>query len=534
MSLFDKEFYPTPADLARKMAAPYANRLSTARILEPSAGNGAILDAISEGITYTYTAKNGIKHELEARPDRKRIYAIERNDELRLILQQKGYRLLASDFLTYRPDHHFDLAIMNPPFSNGDEHLLHAWDILHHGDIACLLNAETVRNPYTATRRRLAAIIAEHGTAEELGPVFRHADNPTDVEVVLVRLHKDRPAKGEFSLSPGNLSQEQTPDFGQLAGSGDSLQVSNGLEAYLRAWALTKESAADFIRAFQRLRLYADAFLRQEENQSSSFNEESRNLYVLLLKDLLGPNTEQTAESAYDHFLDIAKDQAWNQIISQMGLEKYMTGSMKRTMVDFRNAQAAAELNKENIMQLFRMLMGSIGNIMEQCVVDVYDLFTRFYDGNTSCTEGWKTNKRFEANRKIIIPGCVSAGFMPEKYGYHEYFDTGYGASSNLDDIDKAMCWITGTSFEKLDDESCRNNPMGFQRMLEESVPGRTIAATIRSTRVGDQDWQESNFFKVKCFKKGTVHLFFKDEGLWAAFNQRVNKGKNQLGMAEK
>lgn len=483
MSLFDKEFYPTPAELARKMAAPYANRLSTARILEPSAGNGAILDAISEGITYTYTAKNGIKHELEA-----------------------------------RPDHHFDLTIMNPPFSNGDEHLLHAWDILHHGDIACLLNAETVRNPCTATRRRLAAIIAEHGTAEELGPVFRHADNPTNVEVMLVRLHKDRPAKGEFSLSPGNLSQEQTPDFGQLAGSGDSLQVSNGLEAYLRAWALTKESAADFIRAFQRLRLYADAFLRQEENQSSSFNEESRNLYVLLLKDLLGPNTEQTAESAYDHFLDIAKDQAWNQIISQMGLEKYMTGSMKRTMVDFRNAQAAAELNKENIMQLFRMLMGSIGNIMEQCVVDVYDLFTRFYDGNTSCTEGWKTNKRFEANRKIIIPGCVSAGFMPEKYGYHEYFNTEYGASSNLDDIDKAMCWITGTSFEKLDDES---------------VPGRTIAATIRSTRVGDQDWQESNFFKVKCFKKGTVHLFFKDEGLWAAFNQRVNKGKNQLGMAE-
>lgn len=532
MSLFNTEFYPTPKHIALRMAAPYADRLATARILEPSAGAGAILEAVTGGIPYTYTAKNGTRHELEGKADSRRVYAIERNDELRLILQQKGYRLLSSDFLTYEPDHHFDLILMNPPFSCGDKHLLHAWEILHHGDVACLLNAETLRNPCTASRRRLAALIAEHGSAEELGPAFKNADNPTDVEVTLVRLHKDRPEVSEFAMPAGGFSPEQTPDFGTIAGSGDTVAVSNGLDAYLRAWAMTKLAAADFIRSFQKLRLYADAFLKQAGDQSCQMHEDSANIYVLLLKDLLGRNDESTAEGAYDHFIDEAKNVAWNRIISEMGLEKYMTGAMRETMLAFRTAQASAELNKENIMQLFRLLMANIGNIMDKCVVDVYDLFTRFYDGNTSCTEGWKTNKQFKANRKIVIPNCTDAGFMPQKYGYNEYFRPAYDAEQRLEDIDKAMCWLTGRPFDKLDRKP-RRNPVDFDRFLREDATDMTIAATLESVRVGDQDWHESAFFKVRAFKKGTVHLFFKDESLWARFNQAVNKGKNLVGSAE-
>lgn len=524
MSLFDPEFYPTPKEIAIRMAVPYAERLQTARILEPSAGNGAILEAITSSIPFTHTSKDGRKYTLEAKADRKRIYAIEKDPELKLILQQKGYRLLADDFLTYVPDHHFDLIIMNPPFSHGDRHLLHAWEVLHHGDIACLLNTETIRNPYTATRQRLAALIAEHGNVEQLGAAFKHADNTTDVDVVLVRLHKERPADSQFSLNGGTFTKENTPDFGTLAAGSSQVEVSRGLDAYLRAWAMTKEKAADFIRAFQQLRLYADAFLKQtEEENRYAFHDNSQNIYVLLLKDLLGRNDENTAEQAYDHFIDEAKHTAWNRIISEMGLEKYMTGAMQETMRTFRAAQASAELNKANIMQLFQMLMASIGNIMDRCVSDVYDLFTNYYDGNTSCEEGWKTNKRYKANRKVIIPCCAEAGFMPQKYGYDKFFTTNY--LRRLEDIDKAMCWLTGQNYEKLDDKPCQN----ITGPGPEQARTMTIDATIRSIRVGDQDWHESAFFRVKAFKKGTVHLEFKDEALWAKFNQTVNKDKNQL-----
>ena len=50
---------------------------------------------------------------------------------------------------------------------------------------------------------------------------------------------------------------------------------------------------------------------------------------------------------------------------------------------------------------------------------------------------------------------------------------------------------------------------------------------------MGDQGWHESAFFRVKAFKKGTIHLEFKDEALWAKFNLTVNKGKNIIGDTE-
>ena len=60
-----------------------------------------------------------------------------------------------------------------------------------------------------------------------------------------------------------------------------------------------------------------------------------------------------------------------------------------------------------------------------------------------------------------------------------------------------------------------------------------TIETAIQCIPVGDQDWHESAFFRVKAFKKGTVHLEFKDEALWTKFNLTVNQGKNQIGTGE-
>ena len=80
---------------------------------------------------------------------------------------------------------------MNPPFSQGAKHLLRAWDFLHAGEIVCLLNQETIDNPYTEVRKRLAKLIADHGTVETLGPVFSKAERATDVHVAMVYLKKE-------------------------------------------------------------------------------------------------------------------------------------------------------------------------------------------------------------------------------------------------------------------------------------------------------------------------------------------------------
>lgn len=50
---------------------------------------------------------------------------------------------------------------MNPPFSNADEHILKAWEIMEEGDIVALCNSETLRNLCSGKRKALAELVAD-------------------------------------------------------------------------------------------------------------------------------------------------------------------------------------------------------------------------------------------------------------------------------------------------------------------------------------------------------------------------------------
>ena len=131
---FDPEFFPTPRPVIEKMLA----RVSTdARyFLDPSAGRGDIAEAIKghlEGYGWN-------RREVQ-------VDCIEQSPELCAILQGKELPIVGTDWLTYDGVNYYDAIVMNPPFATGAQHLLRAWDFIHSGEIVCLLNAETLRNP---------------------------------------------------------------------------------------------------------------------------------------------------------------------------------------------------------------------------------------------------------------------------------------------------------------------------------------------------------------------------------------------------
>lgn len=526
MNLFDPEFYPTPPEVIEYMLRPYAETLDQATILEPSAGNGAILDFLcNTGVTVTYDFRGHLlTHEKKAKPER--VYCIEKCPDLQMILQQKKYRVLASDFLTFVPEHRFNLIVMNPPFSDGDKHLLHAWDILSGGDIVCLLNAETINNPFSASRKRLVSIIEQNnGSTEYIGKAFHAADNPTDVEVVIVRLHKEA-KEDPFNIDTSGFAAEKTPDFAEMAASSDLPEQSSRLDAYIRCWDLTKGAAAELIRAYGRFAFYAKAFIGENSNGKAE------NIGTQLLKELGEMRYgSQSMADVYNKFIDHAKSNAWGVIFDQIGLGKYMTTGLQKKLDEFRTAQGAVSITKENIFALFRFIMSNISGIMDQSVIEVYDMFTRFFKGNTSYDEGWKTNKRYKCNRKVILPNAVEAGYKPQVYGYDPYYSLSYFArygNGNLGDIDKAMCWLSGRDYNSL-----YNKIEAGPGVRASSTPDYSLEAAVTTIPVGDQGWHESAFFRIKAFKKGTVHLEFKDEDLWNRFNITVNQGKNMLGEAE-
>ena len=142
-----KNFYPTPKNLIKKMVSKIV-KIREISILEPSAGRGDIIEYI----------QNNQKEIFCYRTELKEIDCIEKNENLQRILTGKNFRLIADDFLIFDTYKSYDLIIMNPPFENGDKHLLKAISLFEKsggGQIICLLNAETLKNPYSVYRKDL-------------------------------------------------------------------------------------------------------------------------------------------------------------------------------------------------------------------------------------------------------------------------------------------------------------------------------------------------------------------------------------------
>ncbi len=74
---------------------------------------------------------------------------------------------------------------MNPPFADGAKHVLKAWEILFDGEIVAILNAETLKNPYSKERKLLFKLIEQYGEVEYLQQIFAgvDAERQTNVEI---------------------------------------------------------------------------------------------------------------------------------------------------------------------------------------------------------------------------------------------------------------------------------------------------------------------------------------------------------------
>lgn len=113
-------YFPTPKTIVEQMI-DLADIHDGEMILEPSAGNGNILDDIA-----AYIQDNSITADIQA---------IECNYSLREIVGLKGYNLVGDDFLEYARYNHYDKIIMNPPFEKNQDikHVEHAYRCLKAG-----------------------------------------------------------------------------------------------------------------------------------------------------------------------------------------------------------------------------------------------------------------------------------------------------------------------------------------------------------------------------------------------------------------
>ena len=191
-----KDYYPTPPALAAELLAGlkidgHSIEYAGGPILEPSAGSGDLARAIEKAAGIAYNS-NGTRDKYRPGNDylleALQLDCIEQSAALRATLKENGFRVIHDDFLTFTPRAHYKAIIMNPPFSEGARHLLHALHIMERGgEVRCILNAETIRNPCTNERKELAALLNKYNARITYKQdAFTHAARKTAVEVALV------------------------------------------------------------------------------------------------------------------------------------------------------------------------------------------------------------------------------------------------------------------------------------------------------------------------------------------------------------
>jgi phospholipid N-methyltransferase len=150
-------FFPTPPEVAAQViAAADLDPASEPLVLEPSAGQGSLVDAL---LTAVPTAR---PHLVEADPW---------NAEL---LRRRGWNVHEGDFLGFQAPQPYDAVVMNPPFSLATDrkayitHIRHAWGMLaDHG----VLVAVAPRGFTFASDRRSREFLLEVQTYGEWSPL---------------------------------------------------------------------------------------------------------------------------------------------------------------------------------------------------------------------------------------------------------------------------------------------------------------------------------------------------------------------------
>jgi hypothetical protein len=489
------ELYPTPKKVIDKMLERITIEPST--ILEPSAGKGDLLNGIIN--------KFGNSLEFGRRYRDLDVYYMEKDPLLQpyLMKEYDNCMFLGSDFLSLDSGIYFDLIIMNPPFNHGADHLLKAWNVLKHGEVVCLINSETYNNTYSKKRQLLKNIIDEHGSIEELGQCFEDSERKTSVNVSLVYLKKE--SESEFTylndLKIGDNENSEKSEVRQ-----DEIITKNQVQAYVRSFELAKKHMINAYKEMQKAVHYSRS-IREDYCYNNPFKD---GMKKIIDSFSLSSNYDINLRKAINNSIPELKANAWNKIVQLSKFSNIMSKSVKDKFTNEINKRSAIEFTEENINIFLETLINNAYEIANESMLDVFDRFCAYHKKNKIHYEGWKSNSAYKINKRVILPNFINY----DSYGYGIIYHT----KSSLDDFDRVICSLDG---KKLSDI----------RSIKESLVEQF--EIVKGREDNKDKSAQSTYFDIKFFKKGTVHLTFRDSKLRDRLNIEVGRKRQWLPPTE-
>ncbi len=472
--MFNDDFYPTPNDLLRKMLSGIELRYINT-ILEPSAGKGDIVDYINSRLS---TNKNYI-------PD---IDCIEIEPELRHILKGKGYKVVHDNFLSYPSYKRYDLIIANPPFSQGAKHLLKMLEMQERGGaIICILNAETLKNPIHNERKALLTKIEDYNASiEYIESAFTSAERKTNVEIALVKV--DIPKKEETSfLFEESLKKAEDLRYKDLETEETNyIAKNNFIDSIIDQYRVEVSAGISLIEEYRAM---APHILKEFEHEGSINAKEP------IIKLVYGGYNGK--DCTINGFVKRVRVKYWRALFNNPKFTSKLTTNLRDEYRNKVEELADYDFSSYNILTVRAEMNTHIVKSVEDTIYALFEDLSHKYSywdetsKNIHYFNGWKTNKSWFINKKVIIP--LSA--YDDWWG--KFDTTQRRVIDKLSDIEKCFNYLDGGLTEPVDMES-------VLAKAKEDLQTKKI---------------QLKYFTVTFYKKGTCHIEFTNLELLKKFN---------------
>ena len=404
----------------------------------------------------------------------------------------KGIHIVHDDFLTYNPFKQYDLIIMNPPFSVGDKHLLKALEIQKDGgDIVCLLNAETIRNPYTEIRKNLLRLLNEYeAEIEYIEDAFASAERSTGVEIALIKVSIPHTLQ-ESEIYARMREAERVEDFDPTC---TELEVTDYIKAAVNRFRVEVKAGLELIRQYRAMVPYMMTSFDTEDKYSKP---------ILRLTD----STDRGYDSVkVNDYVRAVRSKYWEALLSN---PKFVGKLTKKLQDEYRKRVerlADYDFTEYNIATLSTEMNAQIKRGIEEEIIVMFDRLTEEHtwhkeiNKNRHYYDGWATNKAWKIDKKVIIP----------TYGVWDDWNSKprvYNAVGVLSDLEKVLNYLDGGMTEEVNlSETLKQH---FDEGITKNIPCKYFSATF--------------------FKKGTVHLVFTCPELIERFNIYAAQNKAWL-----
>lgn len=492
MSIFtdNKDFYITPEWLIKKMYRK-TNRFSYhGYALDPCAGNGAISEYMAEKC--------------------RNLHVIENDINFQPILREDFY-LVDYDFLTYHSHTQYDLIIGNAPFSLGLEFLNKAIQMTYDGEIVLLINAETIKNPCNLPRMALVEqLTGLKADIEFISGAFDNSERKTGVEVALIYI----------DISP----EEEKEDLFDGANKNDASRDADNIpydDIEGQGELSTKDPITDMVDAYNRtVKVNINTIIDFYKN--SKYTSNYLTLKIFSKKDdRFNNGSGDPIKEKVNFVVETIRHDYWMELLETGKVRKYLTKKKKDVFMNQLKKNARMEFTENNIKSFLINLINGFEETLNDAIEDLFDRMTShhyndddLFNKNVHMYSGWKTNNCFKVNKKVIIPYYYAnsgTGFWNKQTnwqggGWKGAWQVRYAIVDELRDIDLVMSYFDG-----------QKEYIGIVEALEKAIESDTTRNV------------ESTYFNITIYKKGTIHLTWRDKDILRRFNIAAGKKKEWL-----